>query len=41
MVANMGVMFVMVMPATILRYSARAIGIVPIGIRAVRVLNFE
>ena len=32
MVAHMGVMFVMVMPATIVRYSARAIGIVPMGI---------
>ena len=32
MAASVGAMFVVVMPATILRYSARAVGIVPMGI---------
>ena len=31
MAASMGVMFAVVMPATIVRYSARAVGIVPMG----------
>ena len=32
MAASVGAMFVVVMPATIFRYSARAVGIVPMGI---------